>query len=103
MQKEKTDSAGGVPACAIQPEKTKAKEKKKGERKVTFALADSPLEEDLALIREDWHEAARSGECINHDRCKCFVPISLSCMPQFSVVKSAHCRIWFQRGIHQCS
>lgn len=38
------------------------KEKKKSERKVTFALADSPHEEDLALIREDWHEAARSGE-----------------------------------------
>jgi hypothetical protein len=35
------------------------KEKKKT---VTFAIADSPNEEDLALIREDWHEAARAGK-----------------------------------------
>lgn len=89
MQKENTDSAGGVPASAIQPEKTKAKEKKKGERKVTFALSDSPLEEDLALIREDWHEAARSGASIAIDvNFRCL--FHLSCMPQFSVVRSAH-------------
>ena len=58
-QKGKADSADVPPASALKGDARKMKEKKKT---VTFAVADSPTEEDLALIREDWHEAARSGE-----------------------------------------
>ncbi|KAG0579924.1 hypothetical protein KC19_4G135200 [Ceratodon purpureus] len=57
-QKGKADSVDVPPASALKGDARKMKEKKKT---VTFALADSPSEEDLALIREDWHEAARSG------------------------------------------
>lgn len=62
LQKGKTDSAGVIPASVLKAETTKVKERKRSERKVTFAPAESPREEDLALIREDWREAARSGD-----------------------------------------
>lgn len=57
-QRGKAGFADVPPASALKGDVKKMKEKKKT---VTFAVVNSPSEEDLALIREDWHEAARSG------------------------------------------
>nr|XP_024370794.1 uncharacterized protein LOC112280062 isoform X3 [Physcomitrium patens] len=55
---EKADSADVRPASVLKGDARKMKEKKKT---VTFAVAEQPTDVNLALIREDWHEAARSG------------------------------------------
>lgn len=65
---EKADSADVRPASVLKGDARKMKEKKKT---VTFAVAEQPTDVNLALIREDWHEAARSGcegRCIAPDK-----------------------------------
>ena len=58
-EKGKSGYVDPRPVSALKGDAMKPKEKKKS---VKFALADSPSEEDLALIREDWRDAARSGK-----------------------------------------
>lgn len=57
LEKGKAGTVDGRPTSALKGEAKQQKERKKS---VTFALVE-PSEADLALIREDWRDAARSG------------------------------------------